>query len=110
MWEHNPHEIKLPMEEATRDIASQGRAHRGRKPYGTNGEQRYVRQSRRGPSTRLRDDRGGCESKPRLRYRLKLGLATCTFSRVISNQEDVVRASLFSFKLPNTCSWIFVLL
>ncbi|CAH9119823.1 unnamed protein product [Cuscuta epithymum] len=110
MWEHNPHEIKLPMEEATRDIASQGRAHRGRKPYGTNGEQRYVRQSRWGPSTRLRDDRGGCAGKPRLRRRLKLGLATCTFSRVISNQEDVVRASLFSFKLPNTCSWIFVLL
>ncbi|CAH9117468.1 unnamed protein product [Cuscuta epithymum] len=45
-----------------------------------------------------------------LQYLLKLELATCTFSRVISNQGDVVRASLFSFKLPNTCSWIFVLL
>ncbi|CAH9087815.1 unnamed protein product [Cuscuta epithymum] len=104
MWEHNPYEIKLPMEEATRNIASRWRAHHGRKPYGTNDEQRYVRQSRRGPSKGLRNGRGGCVSKPGLRCRLKLELATCTFSRVISHQEDVVRASLFSFKLPNTCS------
>ncbi|CAH9100022.1 unnamed protein product [Cuscuta epithymum] len=38
---------------------------------------------------------------------LKLGLATCTFLRVTSIKEDVVRASSFYFKLPNIAHGYF---